>query len=102
MALSLVGDYGGSGSSSDESEEESEDEQTKPTKPQVFILVQFLSSFSLLGALFRLLISLSLSLPSSVRTSYSSSVGVNVCSCLPLASGTTSGIYPFFQARLHA
>eukprot|EP00904_Undaria_pinnatifida_P001278 jgi/Undpi1/11150/HiC_scaffold_30.g13448.m1 len=35
MALSLVGDYGGSGSSSDESEEESEEEQTKPTKPQI-------------------------------------------------------------------
>ena len=42
MALSLVGDYGGSGSSSDESEEESEEEQTKPTKPQVFIFVLYL------------------------------------------------------------
>ncbi|CAM9229662.1 unnamed protein product [Hapterophycus canaliculatus] len=34
MALSLVGDYGGSGSSSEESEEEPEEEE-KPTKPQI-------------------------------------------------------------------
>ncbi|CAM9993682.1 unnamed protein product [Scytosiphon promiscuus] len=34
MALSLVGDYGGSGSSSEESEEEPEEEK-KPTKPQI-------------------------------------------------------------------
>lgn len=69
MALSLVGDYGGSGSSSDESEEESEDDQTKPTKPQVFT---WYNSFAL-GALFSLLctpeyLSL-LRLPSCVRTS---------------------------------
>ncbi|CAM9832762.1 unnamed protein product [Pylaiella littoralis] len=35
MALSLVGDYGGSGSSSEESDEESEEEQTKPTSPRI-------------------------------------------------------------------
>lgn len=38
MALSLVGDYGGSGSSSEESESEEEKEiedQPKPAKPQV-------------------------------------------------------------------